>query len=148
MHRLLYVSRSAVLANSPELADIAKVSLSRNSSCGVTGYLYFDNETFVQVLEGMPEDVADIYHSIEQDNRHADLRLLGIDEVTNRVFGSWAMGFYDGSERGGLISEAFGDNIAKHATGRDIPELTRFLRDLSVGRQDVYVLAPRDVTSA
>ncbi|MEL6266605.1 MAG: BLUF domain-containing protein [Pseudomonadota bacterium] len=137
---LVYISRSLVGARSPEMDSIAATSQRKNQLCGLTGFLYYDNEAFLQVLEGPKTEVKDIYRSIASDSRHDKVQLLGAHPIENRAFGGWAMGLYDGSRDDGLLKEAFGANLFDRAQEMDLPEVMRFMRDLSVGRDDVYAL--------
>jgi hypothetical protein len=121
---------------------IAADSMRRNSRCGVTGYLYFDDDTFLQVIEGLTEDVDAIYASIRRDPRHGGVRTLIDEPIATRQFGGWAMGFYDGSERGGLLRKAFRPDIGRTADRADASALLRFMTDLSLGRSEVSQLAP------
>lgn len=123
------------------MGEIARTALSRNSQCGVTGFLYYDGDLFLQVLEGLPADVDAIYASIRRDRRHADVRTLSDEAAGTRLFGGWAMGMRDGSEGGGLLPRVLRADIATTAGAGDAPALIRFLTDLSLGRHDVTLLA-------
>ncbi|MEM6488991.1 MAG: BLUF domain-containing protein [Pseudomonadota bacterium] len=137
---LIYVSRSLVGSRSPEMDAIAETSQRKNQQRGLTGFLYYDDETFVQALEGPENEVRGLYRMIERDSRHDNVHMLHAHALRNRAFGGWAMGLYDGSVDGGLLRERFGGALYSRAREMDVPELMRFLRDLSVGRQDVYAL--------
>lgn len=122
--------------------EIARTALSRNSQCGVTGFLYYDGDLFLQVLEGLPADVDAIFASIRRDRRHTDVRTLSDEAAGTRLFGGWAMGMRDGSEGGGLLPRVLRADIATTAGAGDTPALIRFLTDLSLGRHDVRLMAP------
>jgi hypothetical protein len=65
----------------------------KNASSGVTGLLLFGNDTFLQVLEGEAETVDGLFHRIEGDRRHQDVRLLSRRPIGQRRFPDWKMGF-------------------------------------------------------
>ncbi|MEM6973479.1 MAG: BLUF domain-containing protein [Pseudomonadota bacterium] len=140
MISLVYVSRSLVGSRSPQMDAIAATSQRKNQLCGLTGFLYYDNEAFLQVLEGESETVRGLYEMIEADSRHDKVHLVGAHPVKHRAFGGWAMGLYDGTLQGGLLGESFGEGLFDRVQEMDMPEVMRFLRDLSVGRDDVYAL--------
>ncbi|MEM8625541.1 MAG: BLUF domain-containing protein [Pseudomonadota bacterium] len=140
LYNLLYVSRSNVAADSPQMDAIARSSQRHNAVSGITGFLYYDNEAFLQALEGVESDVRGLFDVIAADDRHHSVRMLGFQPVANRVFGGWSMGLYDGSRDGGLLAERFGPDLLSTARGIDGPEVMRFLRDLSLGRNDIYAL--------
>lgn len=123
------------------MAEIARTALERNSQCGVTGFLYYDGDLFLQVLEGLTADVNEIYGSIRSDRRHTDVRTLSEPAADRRLFGGWAMGMRDGSEGGGLLPRIMRADIGATAAPGDAPALIRFLNDLSLGRHDVRLMA-------
>ena len=55
--------------------------------------LLYDNATYMQVLEGSEEDVHDIYNSILKDPRNNGLVMLVEEEISQRDFPNWSMGF-------------------------------------------------------
>lgn len=140
LYSLLYASRSLVAADSAEMDDIALKSQTNNAMRGITGMLYYDNSAFLQVLEGVEADVRALFDKIAADTRHDGVHMLGFQPVATRSFGGWSMGLYDGSQDGGLLREQFGPDLLSSARGIDVPEVMRFLRDLSLGREDVYAL--------
>lgn len=137
---LMYVSRSLVDPDGPEMDAIAAQSQRNNGRCGLSGFLYYDNEAFVQVLEGPREDVERIYETIESDPRHDRVSLLTRQPLRQRAFGGWSMGLYDGQIEGGLLQQRFGLGLYDRVRQADVSEIMRFLRDLSVGRDDIYTL--------
>ncbi|MEM7498983.1 MAG: BLUF domain-containing protein [Pseudomonadota bacterium] len=140
LYSLLYVSRSLVPADSAEMNDIARTSQTNNATRGITGLLYYDNAAFLQVLEGTDPDVRALFDRIAADDRHDNVRMLGFQPTQSRSFGGWSMGLYDGRYEGGLLRQRFGPDLLSTARGIDVPEVMRFLRDLTLGREDVYAL--------
>jgi hypothetical protein len=67
----------------------------RNLASGVTGMLWFDGISFVQVLEGEHGAVGDTVGRILADRRHTNIDLVGDRPVAHRMFGSWGMTFPD-----------------------------------------------------
>lgn len=55
--------------------------------------LLYDNATYMQVLEGEEEDVHDIYNSILKDPRNTGNVTLVEEEINQRDFPDWSMGF-------------------------------------------------------
>ena len=55
--------------------------------------LLYDNATYMQVLEGSVEDVNDIYDSILKDSRNTGNVTLVKEEISQRDFPNWSMGF-------------------------------------------------------
>lgn len=144
LYSLLYISRSLVNPGAGAPEQIARVSRRNNASCGVTGFLYHDADCFVQVLEGLFDDVNAIYAKIQKDPRHEVIRTLRHEQIETRAFGGWNMGMHDGTAEGGLLGKSFGADPLETVTHRDVPALMRFMRDLSIGRTGVLIVPPSD----
>ena len=54
--------------------------------------LCMSDDLFIQVLEGGRDEVCELYKTIVCDDRHANVRLLVYEEITERRFGHWTMG--------------------------------------------------------
>lgn len=76
------------------LRDIVSVSSRNNARDGITGYLIFDGETFLQILEGERGAVETTYARIAGDARHRDATVLHEGMAAERAFGKWAMNGY------------------------------------------------------
>lgn len=59
----------------------------------ITGMLLYDKATYMQVLEGSEDDVHDIYKSILKDPRNSGNVTLIEEEISQRNFPNWSMGF-------------------------------------------------------
>lgn len=94
--QLAYYSRNTVQADDAvllaNLEDILTRSRENNLRDGLTGYLLFDRQWFVQILEGAPERVADAVRRIESDPHHNDLTMISRREIRARSFPEWSMG--------------------------------------------------------
>ncbi|WP_439492965.1 BLUF domain-containing protein [Bosea sp. (in: a-proteobacteria)] len=74
------------------LRVILSVSRRNNLAAGVTGFLIFDRDSFVQVLEGPREALDATMARIAQDDRHRDVAVIDIRPISERVFQAWTMG--------------------------------------------------------
>ena len=77
----------------PDLVDILKTSRANNPPLNITGILIFGDNTFVQVLEGPPEVVSDLYEKIVRDPRHNNCRKFITRSTKECSFPNWSMGF-------------------------------------------------------
>jgi Sensors of blue-light using FAD len=93
MHRIIYCSQSTVDFTGDELIDLLAKARVRNDAVGLTGMLLYSSQSFLQVLEGDEDALAEAYARIKVDDRHTNLRLLMEDEVTAPLFPDWTMGF-------------------------------------------------------
>lgn len=90
---LIYRSVSNLSEYDAQDREILEIARARNSKHGVTGYLHKQNYFFCQYLEGPEDAVQSIYTSIQNDNRHSHVTLLGLKECTQRLFKEWDMGY-------------------------------------------------------
>jgi len=93
MKRLIYGSQATADFGPDQLIDLlakARVSNERN---GLSGMLLYCSQSFLQVLEGDEDALAETYQRIRADRRHTNLRLLLDADVSQRLFPDWSMGF-------------------------------------------------------
>ena len=91
--RLTYVSRLSRDCGPDALGKIMAVSRRNNKKLGVTGALCSSPRGFLQILEGPPEAVNELYNRIVRDPRHADVSLLEYVKVPFREFENWSMAY-------------------------------------------------------
>lgn len=92
LRRLVYTSRASSEISEQMLFSILLQARERNRAQQVTGLLLYKDNEFLQLLEGPPEQVQDIYASISRDPRHTDLHILVDEHVPIRMFADWQMG--------------------------------------------------------
>lgn len=90
--RLTYCSRAVPGIDQEELQAILKSSRANNARSGITGVLCLSDGFFIQVLEGGRGAVNALYNRVVVDGRHADVTLLGYEELRERRYAGWAMG--------------------------------------------------------
>ena len=90
--RLLYASRPVSPLTASVIDTILAQSQDGNQSKGITGILCFNDELFLQVLEGGRDAVCELFNAIVRDDRHQNVRLLSYAEIPERRFGGWTMG--------------------------------------------------------
>lgn len=90
---LIYASRAVHDFDEPELLQLLERARSVNEELGVTGMLVYAARSFLQLIEGEPDAVEQVWQRIRADERHRDLRVLRDDPATVRQFSDWTMGF-------------------------------------------------------
>ncbi|XOV80569.1 MAG: BLUF domain-containing protein [Aestuariibacter sp.] len=93
--QLVYISRETQRFDKESLGSLLTKAKQNNADLNVTGALIYNGGRFLQVLEGQQQQVEALYHSIKQDNRHADVRLLYTGESKVRYFGNWSMNMFN-----------------------------------------------------
>lgn len=93
MIHLIYISSATNWPSENDLKELLEQSRVRNLRQNITGMLVYDNATYMQVLEGSEKDVHDIYNSILKDPRNNGQFKLVEEEISQRDFPNWSMGF-------------------------------------------------------
>ncbi len=93
LYHLAYVSEANPLPTNKDLLAILNTARRFNAAMGITGMLLFKEGVFVQVLEGVKQQVLDLYNRIEADKRHHSLKILFNEDLKTREFSNWSMGF-------------------------------------------------------
>ena len=74
-----------------QVEDILRMSRVRNARLGITGILVSRADLFLQLLEGPRQIVSNTFLRILEDERHANVTLLGMLDADFRLFGNWDM---------------------------------------------------------
>lgn len=94
MHTLLYISSATYMYSNNDIIDILNVSRSFNFQHQITGLLLYHDGSILQVLEGEKEVIEDLfYNKICFDKRHHGIIELLNNEIKDRSFEDWSMGF-------------------------------------------------------
>ena len=93
MKRIIYCSQATYDFSPDELVSLLEDSRRNNAAASLSGMLLYCSQSFLQVLEGEPEALAETYRRILTDSRHSNLRLLMDDVVAAPLFPDWTMGF-------------------------------------------------------
>ena len=92
------------------LSDILSASNKNNKPLGLTGALVFDDQWFLQILEGEREKVWRTFERIREDERHTDVIVAEVIETEARIFGNWWMGLATRNRDTESIFAAFSTN--------------------------------------
>ncbi len=88
---VVYVSKALQRFNTKDLEGISDQACIANKDLEVTGYLYFENDYFVQYLEGEKSVVESLMGRIKDDPRHEVVNIFSKEEIEDRKFPSWNM---------------------------------------------------------
>lgn len=90
---LVYVSAAAQPFDDAALTTLLQKSRSNNLERHITGMLLYRDGSFMQALEGEQDGVEALEAIIRDDPRHTQMTRLLTQELTERQFPEWAMGF-------------------------------------------------------
>ncbi|MBD3670640.1 MAG: BLUF domain-containing protein [Gammaproteobacteria bacterium] len=91
--RLIYVSKIANGFGADDIEHILDTARTKNKADNITGLLCFGSDIFLQCLEGSRAKVNAAYHRILNDSRHEDIVMLDYQEIIEREFSEWSMGY-------------------------------------------------------
>ena len=90
---LAYSSRAREAFDDETLLELSNFAAAKNQSLGITGYLYYRNEFFMQYLEGPQKTVENLMAKITTDPRHQILSTISLPSYSERIFPHWYMRF-------------------------------------------------------
>lgn len=93
--QLLYISDAAEGIDRDALEQIRETSAYNNAERDITGILFFSDGHFVQLLEGNPPTIRELFDDIVQDDRHDNVKLLFERPARERLFYEWDMALLD-----------------------------------------------------
>ena len=91
MRGVVYVSEALVYFDKMALESLAAQAAALNFDRGITGYMYFENNRFVQYIEGDEDTIDELMEVISRDKRHRVLHAVVEDDIEERRFPSWHM---------------------------------------------------------
>jgi hypothetical protein len=98
MRQILYVSTESNKTTKEFLKKLIDKSIENNRTLNVTGMLLYHKGTFLQILEGDPDDIENLYSKIKRNEHHKSMNMVYNVPIVERTFSNWAMGFVDAEE--------------------------------------------------
>ena len=92
LSRLLYKSRRSPHCSTKDIQKILKASNHNNPETGITGILLYNDQHFIQYVEGPQQSLEGLFEVIQLDKRHYEIHLISFSPTLTRIFPSWAMG--------------------------------------------------------
>lgn len=93
MIQLVYVSSAIHPFSTEELVTLLSKARIRNAAVQVTGMLLYKDGNFIQAIEGEEDAVRQLYARISTDTRHRGAEVVIDEEISQRTFAGWSMGF-------------------------------------------------------
>lgn len=91
MKCVLYISKALKSFRPDDLKRLSTTSTINNQKKGISGYLYFENNRFLQYMEGEANIIDEMVDKISHDERHELLALIEKKDLTKRRFPDWGM---------------------------------------------------------
>lgn len=93
LSQLIYTSKADVALKKSDIDAILEVSRINNERNGITGLLLYNQNVFIQCLEGGRGVINATYQKISEDTRHHSPQVTWFCEVHQRDFGAWSMNY-------------------------------------------------------
>lgn len=93
IEQLIYTSRAAKEMSQKDVDAVLDVARRSNQKRGITGFLLYDGDHFVQLLEGDREHVEQVFDKISGDTRHSGVQALIRQQAESRTFSNWSMAY-------------------------------------------------------
>jgi hypothetical protein len=131
--RLIYTSHPSDNFKPEDIENILTASRRNNLAKSVSGLLYFNQNYFLQCLEGSRSSINQIYHKILNDDRHGTPLILEYKEIVERDFPRWEMGYLPETADTRLLYRRFSgadEFIPYHMSGESCHRLMIEMRKL------------------
>lgn len=93
LYELLYTSFASRDMSEADLMELLETARRKNARLDITGMLLFDQQEFMQILEGSRSDVLALYEEIRNDDRHQSVCTVHEGPIAERAFDGWSMAF-------------------------------------------------------
>ena len=129
MFYLIYVSSAVKLMDNDELLTLLEQSREKNLRLGITGMLLYSEGNFMQMLEGDRQVVLELYDAIRNDYRHKGVMTIRSDNIEERNFEDWSMGFFNMDKVGEFpkYSDYINKNLTLKSFRKDSHNAYRFM---------------------
>ncbi len=91
-HSICYLSKANPLSES-ELESLFKYIKHINPILDITGVLLYNNNFFLQVLEGDKETITQLFSKIRKDKRHKQILMIFDQKIEIRIFQKYDVKF-------------------------------------------------------
>lgn len=92
-HTICYLSKEAEALKDSELESLFKFIVVMNPTLNISGALLYNNNFFLQVLEGKKEIIKELFAKIRKDKRHKDILMILDQKIENRIFENYEANF-------------------------------------------------------
>lgn len=106
---IIYVSRAEEGVGKDDIINILKIARDNNEKLGITGMLLFDGSGFFQVLEGEKTVLENLFKKLANDKRHSQVIKLIEEEIPERAFQEWTMGYSEINKKEMNATEGMND---------------------------------------
>lgn len=127
---IVYLSYSEKELSESELNGFLATIRRKNEIQNITGLLLYNDEAFIQVIEGKREIINNLFDIISKDSRHSNIVKLLEEPITKRAFPDWSMGFRKINKEQNMQLPGFSDFMQNKHSEIDYEECATAVRHL------------------
>lgn len=125
MISVTYISTATAPFTPEQAKRFLAFARERNHAEQLTGMLLYAGGHFIQTLEGPEEAVDAALVRIEHDARHRNVEIVLREEIEERTFPDWSMGFQELCPEEASVLPGFNDYLAaENPAGQDSSSLS------------------------
>lgn len=117
MFHIIYLSSATVPFTTADLQKLLATARRYDASRDITGALFYKDGNFLQILEGEEPVVNALFLKIVEDKRHCGIIVPIKENILEREFPDWSMGFKDLTGAAGNAPDGF-DNIFNNRSAK------------------------------
>lgn len=91
MQRVVYSSVAGKGTTSADVFKIIETSARKNPERQITGFLIYDSDRFLQLVEGPVLSLQALLETLDDDDRHHSIEILHRGNADERWFPDWGM---------------------------------------------------------
>ncbi|WP_321296417.1 BLUF domain-containing protein [Marinifilum fragile] len=129
---IVYVSFSRNQLSELELDELLSEIRPKNLATGVTGLLLYNDEIFIQVIEGESDTIHDLYDRLQNDKRHTNIVKILEERIDQRSFPNWSMGYQKLSKEDSKDLPGFTDVMSSNDIRETLKQSSQAIVDLIV----------------
>ena len=91
MRQIVYISTAAPDLGRDDVSQVLDASARNNPGCGITGFLVYNGQNFLQLIEGPEESLSNLMAELARDPRHSGIVRLEDHAIGQRACSDWVM---------------------------------------------------------
>jgi Sensors of blue-light using FAD. len=129
---IVYVSFSRNQLSELELDELLSEIRPKNLATGITGLLLYNDEIFIQVIEGETDTIRRLYDILQKDKRHTNIVKILEERIDQRSFPNWSMGYQKLSKEDSKDLPGFTDVMSSNDIRETLKQSSQAIVDLIV----------------
>ena len=129
---IVYVSFARNQLSELELDQLLAEIRPKNLVHGITGLLLYNDEIFIQVIEGESDTIQALYDRLQKDHRHTNIVKVLEERIDQRFFPNWSMGYQKLSKEDSKDLPGFTDVMSSKDIRESLKQSSQAIVDLIV----------------